>query len=161
MFSLSCYSKVWHVRWSGKEYFESKNVQILVMKCVSEMQFMQILLFDWQYLICHHLLQTIVLWCEKYRCGIYRRHNPGNRIPSHYHKCSLVSKGESLWLFKSIRNWQSHTAMPVLFSMVGYLQTLTDSKQNYSRNLKKINIMFFGIVLVGTYFAFLWRHQDL
>ena len=45
--------------------------------------------------------------------------------------------------------------MPVLFSMVGYLQTLTDSKQNYSRNLEKINIMFFGIVLVGTYFAFL------
>ena len=41
MFPLSCYSKVWHVRRSGKEHFESKNVQILVMTCVSEMQFMQ------------------------------------------------------------------------------------------------------------------------
>ena len=27
---------------SGKEHFESKNVQIFVMKCVSEMQFMQL-----------------------------------------------------------------------------------------------------------------------
>ena len=36
------YSRVWHVRRSGKEHFESKNVQILVMKYVSEMQFMRV-----------------------------------------------------------------------------------------------------------------------
>ena len=41
MFPLSCYSKVWHVRRSGNEHFESKHAQILVMKCVSEMQFMK------------------------------------------------------------------------------------------------------------------------
>ena len=41
MFPLNCYSKVWYVRRSSKEHFESKNVQILVMKYVSEMQFME------------------------------------------------------------------------------------------------------------------------
>ena len=42
MFPLSCDSKVWHTRRSGKEHFESKDVQISVMKCVSEMQIMQL-----------------------------------------------------------------------------------------------------------------------
>ena len=35
--TLSYDSKVWHVGRSGKEHFEGKNVQIFVMKCVSEM----------------------------------------------------------------------------------------------------------------------------
>ena len=34
LLSLTC-------KRSGKEHFESKNVQILVMKCASEMQFME------------------------------------------------------------------------------------------------------------------------
>ena len=37
MFLLSCYSKVSHARRSGKEHFESKNIQILA----CEVQFMQ------------------------------------------------------------------------------------------------------------------------
>ena len=34
--------------------------------------------------------------------------------------------------------------------MVDYLQTLTDSQQNHSRILEKINILVFESVLVGT-----------
>ena len=59
-----------------------------------------------------------------------------NRITSHYHKCSLVSKGKNSFIYKPIWNSQSHTAMRVWFSMVDYLQTLTDSQQNHSRILK-------------------------
>ena len=47
------------------------------------------------------------------------------------------------------------------FSMDDYLQTLTDSQQNHSRILDKINILVFGSVLVGTFLTFLLRHQDL
>ena len=72
-----------------------------------------------------------------------------NRIPSLYPKCSLVSKGKNLSLLKPIQNCQSHTAMPLWFSMVDYLQTLTVSK---------INILVFGSVLIGTVLMFLWCH---
>ena len=41
-FPLSCGTNVLHARRSGKEHFECKNVQILVMKCANEMQFMQV-----------------------------------------------------------------------------------------------------------------------
>ena len=51
--------------------------------------------------------------------------------------------------------------MLVCFSRDDYLQTLTDSQQNHSRILEKIDILFFGSVLVGTVFTFLLRHQDL
>ena len=81
-----------------------------------------ILLFDCS--ICPSLLQNIAWWCEKNLCGINRLKDPGNRVPSHYPKCILVSKGKISPLFKPIRNYQSHTAMLVWFSMVDYLQTL-------------------------------------
>ena len=45
--------------------------------------------------------------------------------------------------------------MKVCFSMVDYLQTLTDSQQNHSQISEKINILFFGGVLVGTVLTFL------
>ena len=45
--------------------------------------------------------------------------------------------------------------MPVCFSMVDYLQTLTGSQQNHSQILEKINILVFGSVLVGTVLTFL------
>ena len=73
---------------------------------------------------------------------------------------AIVSKGKTSSLFKPIRNCQSNTAMPPLFSMVYYLQSLTDSQQKHSRILEKINILVFGSVLIGTVLMFLWRHQD-
>ena len=50
--------------------------------------------------------------------------------------------------------------MPVCFSMVDYLQTLTNSQQNHSQILEKIKILVFRSVLVGNVLAFL-GHQDL
>ena len=51
--------------------------------------------------------------------------------------------------------------MPVWFSMVDYLQNLTVSQHNNFQIKEKINILFFGSVLVGTVLMLLWRHQDL
>ena len=56
IFPLSCYSKDRHVRRSGKEYFENKNVQVLVMKCVSEMLFMQY--------ICYLTVYSVPICCK-------------------------------------------------------------------------------------------------
>ena len=51
--------------------------------------------------------------------------------------------------------------MSVSFSMLDYLQALTDSQQNHSHILEKINILVFASVLVGTVLTFLWCYQDL
>ena len=45
--------------------------------------------------------------------------------------------------------------MPVIFSMVDYLQTLTDSQQHHFRILEKIIILVFGSASVGTVLTFL------
>ena len=63
--ALSYNCKVWHIR-SGKEHYERKNVQILVMKCVMKCNLCNNLLFDC--LICPVLQQNIAWWYEKFVC---------------------------------------------------------------------------------------------
>ena len=93
------------------------------MKCVSEMQFIQY--------FCYLTVKYVPICC-KILLGDVRRIVVAfaeNRIPSHYPKCILVSRGKNSSLFRSL-------AKP--FGI-----------------LEKTNILFFLSVLVGTVLTFL------